>query len=185
MRELLARRAPRAARALLGQVLVRRFPDGREVRARIVETEAYLPAGDPAAHVFRGPTPRNAPLYGATGNVYVYLVYGMHHCLNLAVDAPGTPGCVLIRAAEPLTPGLEADAMRGPGRLCRALALDTRHSGTNLFAPDAPLTLVRGAPPRRIAVGPRVGLRVGVELCLRFCDVASAAVSRPRPLNRG
>jgi DNA-3-methyladenine glycosylase len=184
VRELLAQRAPRAARALLGQVLVRRFPDGRLVRARIVETEAYLPAGDPAAHVFRGPTPRNAPLYGPSGNVYVYLVYGMHHCLNLAVDAPGVPGCVLIRAAEPLTPGLDADALRGPGRLCRALALDTRHSGSNLWAPDAPLTLVRGAMPRRIAVGPRVGLRVGVDLRLRFCDAGSAAVSRPRPLSR-
>lgn len=184
MRDLLARPAPRAARALLGQVLVRRFPDGRELRARIVETEAYLPAGDPAAHVFRGPTPRNAPLYGPSGSVYVYLVYGLHHCLNLAVDAPGVPGCVLLRAAEPLTPGLAADAMRGPGRLCRALGLDTRHSGANLFAPDAPLTLVPGRAPRRVATSTRVGLRVGVELRLRFCDAASAAVSRPRPLRR-
>ena len=89
---------------------------------RIVEAEAYLGAGDPAAHVFRGRTPATAPLFGRPGTVYVYFVYGMHHCLNLAVDGPDVPGCVLIRAAEPLPgSGLPADACRGPGRLCRAL----------------------------------------------------------------
>ena len=100
MRRLLGLPADEAARALVGCVLVRRWP-GRTLEARIVETEAYLGERDAAAHVYRGRTPRTEPLYGPPGTLYVYFVYGMHHCLNLAVDAPGTPGCVLIRAAEP------------------------------------------------------------------------------------
>jgi DNA-3-methyladenine glycosylase len=169
--------APAAARRLIGCVLVRRLR-GRVLRARIVEAEAYLGAGDPAAHVYRGRTPRTAPLFGTPGTLYVYFVYGMHHCLNLAVDGPGTPGCVLIRAAEPLRgSGLGPRALCGPGRLCRALGIDTRLSGRHLFEPDAPLTLAPGRPPRRVAVSRRIGIRQGAERRLRFFDPASVAVS--------
>jgi DNA-3-methyladenine glycosylase len=166
-----------AARALVGCVLVRRR--GRKaLRARIVETEAYLGEDDPAAHVFRGRTARTEPLYGAPGTVYVYLVYGMHHCLNLAVDGPGTAGCVLIRAAEPLARGgLGPLSLRGPGRLCRALDIDTRLSGRHLFEKGAPLTLRSGPAPGRVAVSRRVGIRVASERRLRFYDPASPAVS--------
>ena len=160
-------------------MLVRKWPD-REVRARIVEVEAYLGTGDPAAHVFRGRTPRTAPLFGPPGTLYVYFVYGMHHCLNLAVDGPGVPGCVLIRAAEPLLgSGLAPDALRGPGRLCRALGIDTRLSGRHLFEAGAPLTLREGRPPRRVAVSRRVGIREAAERRLRFYDPESPAVSGP------
>jgi DNA-3-methyladenine glycosylase len=170
--------APQAAPALLGQVLLRRR--GRRVlAARIVETEAYLPAGDPAAHVFRGRTPRNAPLFGPPGSVYVYFVYGMHHCLNLAVDEEGTPGCVLIRAAE-LAGGDDPLAGRGPGRLCRALGLTARDSGGSLFAPGTRLTLREGAPPRRVGRSPRVGVKEAAERILRFFDADSPAVSGSR-----
>ena len=148
---------------------------------RIVEVEAYLGAADPAAHVFRGPTPRTAPLFGPPGTLYVYLVYGMHHCLNLAVDGPGVAGCVLVRAAEPLPgSGLLEDACRGPGRLCRALGIDTRLSGRHLFEPSAPLTLREGRPPRRVAVSRRVGIRHAAERRLRFYDPDSPAVSSER-----
>jgi DNA-3-methyladenine glycosylase len=165
-----------AAPWLLGKVLVRRR--GRTVLAvRIVETEAYLGEGDAAAHVFRGRTPRTEPLYGPPGTLYVYFVYGMHHCLNLAVDRLALPGSVLIRAAEPLDGGLSPLSCRGPGRLCRALGLDTRDSGRHLFDAGASLTLREGAPPRRIAVSPRVGIRRGADLRLRFYDADSAAVS--------
>jgi DNA-3-methyladenine glycosylase len=178
---LLSQPAPAAARALLGCILVRRL-GARTLEARIVEAEAYLGFTDPAAHVYRGRTPRTAPLFGPPGTLYVYFVYGMHHCLNIAVDAADTPGCVLIRAAEPLPGGgLAPDALRGPGRLCRALAIDTRLSGRHLFEPSAPLTLRPGPSPPRVSVSRRIGINVGQESLLRFCDAASAAVSGTRP----
>ena len=177
LRRLLSRSAAEAARALIGCVLVRRHR-GRTLEARIVEAEAYLGFDDPAAHVYRGMTPRTEPLFGPPGTLYVYFVYGMHHCLNIAVDAPGTPGCVLIRGAEPLPgSGLDARALRGPGKLCRALGIDTRLSGRHVFEPDAPLTLRAGTPPARIAVTRRIGINVAQTRRLRFCDPASPAVS--------
>jgi DNA-3-methyladenine glycosylase len=174
---LLARPTAEAARALIGCVLVRRRR-GRKLAARIVETEAYLGERDPAAHVFRGRTPRTAPLYGPPGTVYVYFVYGMHHCLNLAADGPDVAGCVLIRAAEPLPgSGLGKSACRGPGRLCRSLGIDARISGRHLFEDAAPLTLREGNAPPVVAVSTRVGIRRAVRRPLRFFDPQSAAVS--------
>jgi DNA-3-methyladenine glycosylase len=170
----------RAARFLLGQVLVRRSA-GRTLAARIVETEAYLGQADPAAHAFRGRTRRTEPLWGPAGTVYVYFVYGMHHCLNLSVDAEEVPECVLIRAAEPLPDGrLGADACRGPGRLTRALGIDLRDSGTSVFARDARLYLRAGAAPRRVGVSARVGITQAADRLLRFYDAESRAVSGPR-----
>jgi DNA-3-methyladenine glycosylase len=183
----LAQPPEKAARFLLGQILVRRLR-GRVLAARIVETEAYLAAADPAAHAYRGRTPRTEPLFGPPGTLYVYLVYGMHHCLNVAVDREGVPGCVLIRAAEPLPQsGLARDACRGPGRLCRSLGIDRRLSGRYLFDASAPLTLREGTAPDRIAVTRRVGIRRAARRPLRFFDAASAAVSahRRRPGGRG
>jgi DNA-3-methyladenine glycosylase len=166
-----------AAPRLLGQRLVRRL--GRKtLTVRIVETEAYLGASDPAAHVYRGRrTRRTAPLFDKPGTLYVYIVYGMHHCLNLSVDAEGEPGCVLIRAAEPLDAALAPRALSGPGRLCRALALDTRHSGRHVFEANPPLTLREGRAPARVAVSPRIGIRRAAQRPLRFYDALSPAVS--------
>ena len=151
---------------------------GRTLAARIVESEAYLGTRDPAAHVYRGRTPRTEPLFGPPGTLYVYFVYGMHHCLNLAVDGPGVAGCVLVRAAEPLPgSGMPPLACRGPAKLCRALSIDTRLSGRHLFERGAPLTLREGRPPRRVAVSTRVGIRRAASWPLRFYDPESAAVS--------
>jgi len=162
-------------------VLVRRLR-GRTLEARIVEAEAYLGAADPAAHVYRGRTPRTAPLFGPPGTLYVYFVYGMHHCLNVAVDGPDTAGCVLIRAAEPLPEsGLTPLSLRGPARLCRALEIDTRLSGRHVFEADAPLRLRAGPKPPRVAVSRRIGIRKAAELRLRFYDPASTAVSARPP----
>jgi DNA-3-methyladenine glycosylase len=177
LREGLAQPPERAARFLLGQILVRR--GRRSLTSRIVETEAYLGEGDPAAHSFRGPTPRTRPLWGPPGTVYVYFIYGMHHCLNVAVDREGAPGCVLIRAAEPLEDGAET-SLTGPGRLCRALGLDVRDSGSDLFAPGSRLYLREGTPPRRVTVATRVGIRRAADRPLRFYDAHSAAVSAAR-----
>lgn len=174
----LAQPPPAAARFLLGQVLVRR--DGRRLlAARIVECEAYLGEGDPAAHSFRGRTPRTEPLWGAPGTVYVYFIYGMHHCLNLAVEREGAAGCVLIRAAEPVA-GLESGSCRGPGRLARALGLDTGDSGRHVFDRGSRLYLREGTPPARVGVTPRIGIRQAAERKLRFFDADSAEVSGPR-----
>lgn len=182
LRTLLALPPTDAARALLGQVLVRqgRWP----LRVRIVETEAYLGEADPAAHTFRGRTPRTEPIWGPPGTLYVYFIYGMHYCLNLAVDREGTPGCVLIRAAEPIEgSSLSPLSCRGPGRLCRTLGLTTRESGRHLFDERSPLTLREGPRPDRIAVSPRVGIRKAAERPLRFFDPDSPAVSAgPRVL---
>lgn len=178
---LLGRPTIEAARALLGRVLVRRLGD-RFIAARLVETEAYLGPLDPAAHSFAGRTPRTEPLWGEPGTLYVYFVYGMHHCLNIAVDRRGFPGCVLLRAAQPLEgSGLAPGACSGPGRLCRALGIDTGLSGHHLFERQSPLTLREGPPPARVGEAPRVGITKAAERLLRFYDQDSPAVSAPRP----
>jgi DNA-3-methyladenine glycosylase len=173
--DLLAHPPPEAARLLLGTVIVR--GQGRDVRAaRIVETEAYLGEEDPAAHAFRGRTARTAPLWERPGTIYVYFIYGMYYCLNFTVDRAGTAGCVLVRAAEPLA-GLAPGAGTGPGRLCRALGIDTALSGAHLFDPSHALYLREGVGPRRIGVTTRVGIRLAADWPLRFFDADSAAVS--------
>jgi DNA-3-methyladenine glycosylase len=165
-----------AARYLLGKILVRRVGRGT-LSARIVETEAYLGVEDPAAHAYGGRrTRRTEPLWGPPGTVYVYFIYGMHHCLNVSVEREGVPGCVLIRAAEPRG-RLEPGSLRGPGRLCRALRLDTSDSGSHLFDPRSRLTLREGPAPARIGVSVRVGIRQAADRPLRFFDEDSPAVS--------
>jgi DNA-3-methyladenine glycosylase len=180
LRRGLTQKPEDAARFLLGQVLLRRF--GRRVRAvRIVETEAYLGTDDPAAHAYRGRTARTEPLWGPPGTVYVYFIYGVHHCLNLSAERAGAPGCVLIRAAEPLPDsGLPPLSCRGPGLLCRTLALDTRHSGLSVFERQSGLWLREGPPPARVGVSPRVGITKAAEWELRYYDAGSAAVSGRR-----
>jgi len=174
--DLLSRPPRESARLLLGTVLVRRLgPTARA--ARIVETEAYLGQDDPSAHAYRGRTARTAPLWGRPGTVYVYFIYGMHYCLNFAVESEGTAGCVLVRAAEPLL-GLAEGATTGPGRLCRALDIDTALSGRHLFEKGSQLYLREGRPPRRVGVSTRVGITQAADWKLRFFDRESPAVSR-------
>jgi DNA-3-methyladenine glycosylase len=100
----------------------------------------------------------------------------MHHCLNVSVEREGVPGCVLIRAAEALG-RLRAGSLRGPGRLCRTLRLDTTDSGHHLFDPFGRLTLREGPPPAEIRVSVRVGIRHAADRPLRFFDAASREVS--------
>ncbi|HVR61732.1 MAG TPA: DNA-3-methyladenine glycosylase, partial [Polyangia bacterium] len=135
-RDFYARPTATVARELLGKLLVRRRADGGARVARIVEVEAYLGVRDAASHARRGPTPRAAIMFGPPGFLYVYLIYGMHHCLNLVTEADGTAGAVLVRAAEPVT-GFEGGDGRapgrgllsGPGKVCAALEITLRDKG--------------------------------------------------------
>src|SRR3954447_14407046 len=161
-----------AGRALLGARLVRRDPRGDGDRiARIVEVEAYIGEEDLASHARFGRTARNAVMFGEPGTAYVYLVYGMHDCLNIVTEEPGRPAALLIRAVEPLQ-GLErmrssraarAEGRRptgptgargaraipdsrlgsGPGLVCAILDIDRSLTGTDLLDPAA---LVRLEP---------------------------------------
>ena len=143
------------ARELLGKVLVHQ--DGSVRRAaRIVETEAYHGPADRASHARFGPTPRAAVMFGRPGHAYVYRIYGLHHCMNVVTGPTGFPAAVLLRAAEPLEGCLHST--RGPGNLCRALALDTaRHTGQDLSRGSL---WIEPAPPpeERIVRTPRVGV---------------------------
>ena len=182
---------------LLGRFIVRRLGDQRLV-ARIVETEAYLGRGDRASHAWGGRrTRRSRVLYSSPGTAYVYLIYGMYHCLN-AVTGDSTDGdAVLIRAAEPLRGistmaahrGLqreprEGDLAGGPGKLCQALAIDRRHNARTLTR--GPLRLTEGMPvaAQEVVAGPRIGIDYAGEAKLwplRFAILGNRHVSRPHP----
>ena len=116
-RSFFERPADSVARELIGKILVRRLP-GKELRARVVETEAYLGPRDLASHASKGRTRRTEILFGPAGHAYVYLIYGMYEMLNIVAGPPGGAQAVLIRGAQPLD-GWQAD-LSGPGRLTRA-----------------------------------------------------------------
>lgn len=180
------------ARALLGKLLIREL-DGQELVCRITETEAYFGSGDPAAHSFLGQTARTEVLFGAPGRAYVYLIYGMHFCLNISCEPEGQAGCVLLRAGEPLM-GLSAMAQlrrlppngkptlltAGPGRLCQALGITrSEHNGLDVTNRSSTLRVEDdGSPPPPVAVTARVGIRKAADRPARFYIVGNACVSK-------
>jgi DNA-3-methyladenine glycosylase len=117
------------ARELLGMVLVWHGESGAQA-GRIVETEAYDGPEDAASHARSGPKGRAAVMFGPAGYAYIYLIYGIHHCLNVSTGPQGYPAAVLIRALEPLE-GI-AGGTNGPGRLCKTLGLDRSHNGLDM-----------------------------------------------------
>ena len=169
-RAFYARDTIKVARDLLGQRLVR-MRDGERLSGTIVEVEAYIGEGDAACHASRGRTKRNATMYGPPGIAYVYLIYGMYHCLNFVTEREGFAAAVLIRALEPIegieTMGTlrqrtkEVELTSGPGRLCQALGIDRTFDGADMCASNAQLFVERAAPLAQAAVaaGPRVGVR--------------------------
>ncbi len=183
------RPAREVARDLLGCLLVSRR--GPVVTAgRIVETEAYLGPEDAASHAAFRPGSHTL-FYGRGGRAYVYLNYGLHWCLNVIADTADRPGCVLIRAVEPVVGravmarrrGVPAGATRlasGPGNVTRALGLTGRENGADLA--HGRLTIEPPDVPRRfrVAVGARVGITRARDLPLRFWIAGHAAVSGPR-----
>jgi DNA-3-methyladenine glycosylase len=177
-REFYARDTVTVARELLGCLLVHRV-DGEERSGRIVETEAYLGVEDLAAHSSRGITPRTRIMFGPPGHAYVYLIYGMHHCLNLVTEPEGHGTAVLLRALEPVHK--LAGKTSGPGLLCKAMAIDRRLNGQDICSGEL---VVRPRPPgQAIAVveRPRIGVDYAGDwaaLPLRFYIEGNAWISR-------
>lgn len=197
--ELLDGRPEVVARALLGTFLV--HDDGCVRRVgRIVETEAYAGPEDRASHARAGRTRRTSVMFGPPGRAYVYLVYGLHHCLNVVCNAEGEAAAVLIRAVEPVEGIAAMRAARGrptdrtvrlaagPARTCEALGVDRRHDGLDLLAGDELWLATDGSggmSPADIAVGPRIGVDyAGDEWAAqpwRFGVASSHSLSRPFP----
>ncbi|HUB08317.1 MAG TPA: DNA-3-methyladenine glycosylase [Myxococcales bacterium] len=176
-REFYAQPARDVAVQLLGARLVRRLGPRRHAVGRVVEVEAYVGPHDLACHASHGRTARTEVMFGPPGRAYVYFVYGMHHCVNVVTDPEGYPAAVLLRALEPLE-GLEARTS-GPGRLCRALAIDRSLNGADLRGDE--LYLEPGDPPRRVRATARIGVAYAgawARRRLRFFDADSPHVSR-------
>ncbi len=183
-------RDPRlVAPELLNKVLV-----SGDRAGRIVEVEAYCGAEDPASHAFRGPTPRNAVMFGPAGGLYIYRSYGIHWCANAVCGPEGVGQAVLIRALAPVAglaamvaarsrgqihPVTERDLCRGPGRLCQALGITIEHNGADLVTGDRGVRVVDGGvlPPPTPGVSVRIGLTKGVQHRWRFFVAGDRHVS--------
>lgn len=216
-RSFFARDADVVARDLLGRVLVRVEEGGARVSVRIVETEAYfgppgrnahlarrrsmdaalrarlLAEGDAASHSFPGVTRRNSVMYGAPGHAYVYLIYGMHECMNVVTgpERAHEPQAVLLRAGEPLEgvdvmrarrPAGKRDAhlASGPAKLAQALGITRADYGRDLCDADARLFFERGrrTPDPDVSVTPRINVVGGEDLPLRYVVRGSRFASR-------
>ncbi len=172
------RDAETVAKELLGKNLVHRI-DGRTYIGRIVETEAYLGPHDLAAHSARGRTKRTEVMFGPPGHAYVYLIYGMHWCMNVVTQAEGTASAVLIRAVEPVA-GI-AGKTSGPGLLCRAMRITGALNGHDLLSDDLFVAEGDGSPVT-IVKRPRIGVEYAgkwAKRLLRFYVRGSPYVSRP------
>lgn len=176
-----------AAKALLGKFLVRRL-DGQVLAGRVTETEAYIGRCDKACHAYQyRRTPRTSTLFMAPGHAYIYLIYGMYHCLNFVTEPEGEPAAVLLRGVEvvsgaetvrrlrygdkPLTPYRKKHLTDGPGKVCQGFSLTINENrmdltGDTLFLCDDPADF-GGAPlalsPERICTGPRIGVDYAQE----------------------
>jgi DNA-3-methyladenine glycosylase len=175
------------ARDLLGTVV-----SHAGVAVRLSEVEAYDGETDPASHAFRGPSPRNAVMYGEPGHANVYFTYGMHFCMNLVCGPPGRASAVLLRAGE-VVDGLDAaqarrpgvtfrDLARGPARLTLSLAVDRTLDGADVTAAGEPLQVAAGTPVPDAAVrsGPRVGVSTAVATPWRLWIEGDPSVSAYR-----
>jgi DNA-3-methyladenine glycosylase len=184
-REFYERPTVEVARDLLGKILVHGSAAGV-----IVETEAYLGGEDLAAHSARGVTPRTKVIFGPPGHAYVYFIYGMYECLNLVAEPTGRPGCVLIRALDPLS-GIQtmfrrrpaarklADLASGPGKLTLAMGITRAHNGRDVTRGSLVVRKWKQQAPIEIAVTPRIGITKCADWPLRF--IVAQVPGLPRP----
>jgi DNA-3-methyladenine glycosylase len=191
-------RDPRAvSRELLGKLIMRR-EGRRQIAGRIVEVEAYLGAGDLAAHAAAGHTARNSVLWGPPGHAYVYFIYGVHYCLNISCLPAGEAGCVLIRALEPVSgiadmakarglAGLDLTSTRdlrklasGPGKLCEALGITRpRDNGKDMLSSASDLQVISdGFQTKEVAITQRIGITKSMEMPLRYVIAENVFVSK-------
>ena len=191
-------RDPRTvSRELLGKLIVR--SEGRkQLAGRVVEVEAYLGAGDLAAHAAAGHTARNAVLWGPPGHAYVYFIYGVHYCLNISCLPAGEAGCILIRALEPVSGVAEMANARGlgdldlesprdlrklasgPGKLCEAPGITRpRDNDKDMVSPKSDLQVASdGFRVGEVAVTQRIGITKAAELPLRYVIAGNAFLSK-------
>jgi DNA-3-methyladenine glycosylase len=186
-REFYERPTVEVARDLLGKILVH----GRTAGV-IVETEAYLGGEDLAAHSARGVTPRTKVIFGPPGYAYVYFIYGMYECLNLVAEPKGQPGCVLIRAIDPLC-GIRTmfrrrpaarkleDLASGPGKLTLAMGITRAQNARDVTQGSLVVRKWKQEPPIEIVATPRIGITKCADWPLRF---VSGAGSRPAKRRR-
>ncbi len=188
LRVLLHRPVLEVAPLLLGGLL-----RSGDVVCRLTEVEAYDGPDDPGSHAYRGPTRRNAVMFGPAGHLYVYFAYGMHWCANVVCGPPGRAAAVLLRAGE-IVEGIDTararrasarsdrDLARGPARLCQALGIGRDENGHDLTRP--PLTLEPAEAATEVRTGPRVGLRGAADRPWRFYLPGEPTVSVYRPAAR-
>ena len=197
----LARPSPRVAPELMGCTLVRQMPNGEQIRGMIIETEAYE-TGDPACHAYRRRTPRNGVMFGPAGMSYIYLIYGIYHCLNIVTDLDGVASAVLIRALQLDSVTATVVTQRqpdqtfskkqidrlaaGPGKLCRVMDIDRSLTGLPLH-PSQPLWLEHRSIKFKQAIAQntvqltqttRIGISMGTEIPWRWYLTDSPAVSK-------
>jgi DNA-3-methyladenine glycosylase len=182
-RSFFARSVHEVAPELIGATLL-----VEDIGGVIVEVEAYHHT-DPAAHSFRGPTPRNMVMFGPPGFAYVYRSYGIHWCINFVCEKEGSASAVLIRALQP-THGVAAMIRRrgmdderllcsGPGKLCQALGITDKHNALALDAQPLAIHARRGVPD--VVAGIRIGITKAVELPWRYGLRGSKFLSKPFP----
>ena len=164
------------ARALIGKYLVRAI-DGRTLAGMIVEVEAYVGPQDKACHASKGRTQRTDVMFGPGGVAYVYLIYGMYHCLNVVTEREEFPSAVLIRAIE-----LDGELIDGPGRLCRALEIDRRLNLVDLTIGESLWFEDRGEVVGRGTVGahPRIGVDYAGKWAEKLWRFRLRTVTTPR-----
>lgn len=168
-RDFFERDTVKVAKELLGKYLILRGK-GKFQAVKITETEAYLGPEDKACHSAKGRTKRTKPMWGPPGTLYVYLVYGIHHCLNFVTERKGFPAAVLLRGAEPVF-GVERE-IDGPAKICKALGITKKENGLDITKSEKIFIKDIGEEPEKIIATPRIGVDYAEEWAkkkLRFC----------------